>query len=150
AAVLFKTLYLSAAGNARLVADFLSLAGVFRYREAGERGRVVHWISLLIPVIALTLFLAFSEPKWMVVVGGFGQALTLPIIAGVTIWFRWTRLDRRIRPTAALDILLWIAFLSITAVATYAMVDQYRKAMAPPLPVTAPVEIPRTSGTAAQ
>ncbi len=128
AAVLFKTLYLSAAGNARLVADFLSLAGVVKYREAGERGRVVHWISLLIPVIALTLFLAFSEPKWMVVVGGFGQALTLPIIAGVTIWFRYTRLDRRIRPAMFLDVLLWIAFVSITAVATYAMVDQYSKA----------------------
>lgn len=148
AAVLFKTLYLSAAGNARLVADFLSLAGVFKYREAGERGRVVHWISLLIPVIALTLFLAFSEPKWMVVVGGFGQALTLPIIAGVTLWFRYTRLDQRIRPARFLDVLLWIAFVSITAVATYAMVDQYRKAVTPPAPPTAANVSPATNQSA--
>jgi hypothetical protein len=67
----------------------------------------------------------------MVIVGGFGQALTLPIIAGVTLWFRYTRLDRRIRPARFLDILLWIAFISITAVATYAMFDQYCKATAP-------------------
>ena len=45
AAVLFKTLYLSAAGNARLIADFLSLR-VPRYRDAGQRARVIHCVSI--------------------------------------------------------------------------------------------------------
>ncbi len=130
-AVLFKTLYLSAAGNARLAADLFNLAGIVRYRDPHQRGRVIHWISLSIPVIALSLFLAFKEPKWMVVVGGFGQALTLPIITASTIYFRYRKLDRRITPPLILDILLWIAFVSITLVAIYALRDQILKYIAP-------------------
>lgn len=133
AAVLFKTLYLSSAGNARLIADFLSLGGVFTYREPTQRGKVIHWVSISIPVVALLLFLCFREPKWMVVVGGFGQALTLPIISAVTIYFRYRRLDRRIAPSLFLDICLWIAFVSITCVALYAVKDQVGKLVDPPV-----------------
>lgn len=135
AAVLFKTLYLSSAGNARLIADFLSLSGVARYREPTQRGQVIHWVSITIPVLALCLFLAFSEPRWMVIVGGFGQALTLPIIAAVTIWFRYEKLDRRILPSKFLDICMWIAFISISLVAVYAMRDQWVKITTPPAPI---------------
>ncbi len=63
----------------------------------------------------------------MVVVGGFGQALTLPIIAAVTIYFRYRKLDRRIPPALFLDVCMWIAFVAITLVAVYAMWDQYGK-----------------------
>ena len=132
AAVLFKTLYLSSAGNARLIADFLSLSGAVRYREPIQRAKVIHRVSILIPVAALCLFLSFKEPKWMVVVGGFGQALTLPIIAAVTIYFRYRKLDRRITPSLILDICLWVAFVSITLVALYAMRDQVMKLMVIP------------------
>ncbi len=127
AAVLFKTLYLSCAGNARLIADFLSLSGAVRYWEPMQRGRVIHRFSILIPVIALGLFLSFKEPKWMVVVGAFAQALTLPIITAVTIYFRYRKLDRRITPALFLDLCLWIAFVSITFVALYAVRDQILK-----------------------
>jgi hypothetical protein len=130
-AVLFKTLYLSAAGNARLAADLLSLSGIFRYREASERAKVIHWISLSIPVIALVLFLGFKEPAYMVVIGGFAQALMLPIISASTIYFRYRKLDRRIIPSLILDITLWIAFVSITLVGIYGISDQIWKLMAP-------------------
>ena len=134
-AVLFKTLYLSSAGNARLVADLMSLSGAVRYKEPSQRARVIHWVSLSIPVVALLLFLAFKEPKWMVVVGGFGQALTLPIITAATIYFRYRKLDRRITPALFLDIMLWIAFVSISLVAVYALRDQIVKFIATPPPI---------------
>lgn len=138
AAVLFKTLYLSSAGNGRLIADFLSLSGAVRYTQPVQRARVIHRMSILIPVVALVLFLSFKEPKWMVVIGGFGQALTLPIIAAVTIYFRYRKLDRRITPALILDVLMWVAFVSITCVAIYALQDQYYKYMSGP-----PVIIPK-------
>lgn len=133
-AVLFKTLYLSSAGNGRLIADFLSLSGVVRYRNAHQRATIIQNLSLLIPVIALGLFLTFKEPRWMVVVGGFGQALTLPIITACTIYFRYRKLDRRLTPALILDVLIWIAFLSITAVALYALRDQILKFVFVPVP----------------
>lgn len=131
AAVLFKTLYLASAGNSRLIADFLSLSGALRYDTPVERARVIQRLSVLIPVVALCLYLGFKEPKLMVVVGGFGQALTLPIIAGVTIYLRYCKLDRRITPSLFLDICLSIAFVSITLVAIYALSDQIFKLLAP-------------------
>ncbi len=130
-AVLFKTLYLSCAGNSRLVADFLSLSGAVRYTAPEQRAKVIHRLSLVFPVIALVLFLAFKEPAWMVVFGGSAQALMLPIISGATIYFRYRKLDRRITQSLLLDVCLWLAFVSITAVAVYrftpqALIDKLR------------------------
>ncbi len=133
AAVLFKTLYLSSAGNARLLADFISLAGVVKYRTPEHRGRMIHWLSISIPVLALILFLAFKEPKWMVVVGGFGQALMLPIISFATIYFRYRKMDRRMEPRKITDVLMWIAAISITLVAGYALKAQVEKLVSPPV-----------------
>jgi manganese transport protein len=129
AAVLFKTLYLGSAGNARLIADFLSLLGVTHYHCPVQRAKVINYLSMLVPVMALVLFLSFKEPKFMIVVGGFTQALTLPIISAVTIYFRYRKLDRRITPSLMLDVWMWVAFASITFVAIYALHDQLLKYM---------------------
>lgn len=134
AAVLFKTLYLSSAGNGRLGADFLSLGKFVTYRDSTQRARMIHWLSIAIPVLAFLLFMAFKEPKWMVVVGGFGQALTLPMITAATIFFRYRKLDRRLTPALVLDICLWIALVSITVVAAYALYDKFSELTAPPAP----------------
>lgn len=131
-AVLFKTLYLSAAGNGRLAADFMSLSGAVRYTAGHERARVIQGIALFIPVLALILFLIYRDPRAMVVVGGFAQALTLPIISGSAVYFRYRKLDRRLTPSLILDILLWIAFVSITIVAIVALKNEIQKF----LPVT--------------
>ena len=134
-AVLFKTLYISSAGNSRLLADFLSLGGFVRYEKPEQRAAMIHRFSLLIPVIALILFFTFKDPRQMVVIGGFAQGLMLPLISGVTVFFRYRRTDRRITPTLVLDILLWLAFVLITCVALYAAKDQVEKWMTPPAPV---------------
>lgn len=133
AAVLFKTLYLSSAGNGRLAADFLGLAKFARYEKPEQRARMIHWLSISIPVIAVTLFLAFKEPASMVVIGGFGQALTLPMISAATIYFRYKKLDRRLTPPLFLDICLWVALVLITLVAGYALRDQIMKLISPPV-----------------
>jgi Mn2+/Fe2+ NRAMP family transporter len=132
-AVLFKTLYLSCAGNARLLADFLSLSGAVRYTQPLQRARWIHWLSLLIPVIALALFFTFKEPAFMVVVGGFAQALTLPMISAATIYFRYKKLDRRLTPSLFLDIMLWVAFVSITVVAVVAVGKQVMPLLTAPV-----------------
>ncbi len=134
AAVLFKTLYLSSAGNGRLAADFMGLGRFANYQKPEQRARMIHWLSISIPVIALTLFMVFGNPAPMVIFGGCAQALTLPMITAATIYFRYRKLDRRLVPSLLLDICLWVALVSITVVAAYALKDQYDKATAPPKP----------------
>ena len=120
-AVLFKTLYLSCAGNARMTADFLSLTGAVRYQDVSHRAKWIHRFSLFFPILALVLFLLFANPKSMTVVGGFAQAATLPMIAITTLYFRYRRIESALAPSKLWDAMLWIAVVSITIVAMYAV-----------------------------
>ncbi len=121
-AVLFKTLYLSCAGNARMTTDFLGLAKVKTYKNAVDRGRWIHGLSLLFPGVALILFLIFVNPKTMIVVGGCAQAATLPMIACAALYFRFYKLDRSLRPTRVWDAVLVLAAILISMVAVFTLV----------------------------
>jgi Mn2+/Fe2+ NRAMP family transporter len=119
-AVLFKTMYVSSASNGRLLADFVGLTRTVNY-QPGQRQRWIVRFSCVLPVIGLVLYLTFGDPKLMVIIGGFFQAATLPIIAGATLYLRYFRTDKRLAPSIWSDLLLWFAFLTITAVSLYAI-----------------------------
>jgi Mn2+/Fe2+ NRAMP family transporter len=91
----------------------------------------VKWIRVfctVYPLGALALYLIHGgQPVAMVVFGGFFQGVTLPVIAGIAIYFRYRKIDRRLAPSATSDVFLWIAFLSITVVACYASWQQIAK-----------------------
>jgi Mn2+/Fe2+ NRAMP family transporter len=120
-AVLFKTLYVASAGHARLCTDFLGLAGIVRYTQPDQRHRWIQRFCIFFPSLALVLYLVFREPKTMVAIGGYAQGVTIPVIAGAAVYLRYFRTDSRIAPTRLSDVFLWVAFISISAVAFYAV-----------------------------
>jgi Mn2+/Fe2+ NRAMP family transporter len=120
-AVLFKTLYVASASHSRLTADFLGLTRVVHYSEAGERFRWIRRFCVFYPALALALYIWQRDPKAMVILGGFFQAATLPIISGAALYLRYFRTDRRLAPSWLWDLCLWTAVISITAVALYAI-----------------------------
>lgn len=122
-AVLFKTLYVASAGHARLSADFLNLAKLVQYNEPGLRHRWIQRFCIFFPTLALVLYLSFREPKLMVTIGGYAQGVTIPIIAGAALYLRYFRTDRRLAPSWFSDLCLWVAFVLISAVAVYAVVN---------------------------
>jgi hypothetical protein len=124
AAVLFKTLYVACAAHSRLTADTCHLAGLVHFPDARRRGRWVQGFCVCYATFALFLFLIFGEPRGMVVFGGMAQAATLPIISGITVYFRYRGTDRRLAPSRATDLALWLAFVSISLVAVYAVSSQ--------------------------
>jgi hypothetical protein len=65
---------------------------------------------------------ALREPKLMVTIGGYAQGVTIPVIAWAALYLRYFKTDKRITPTLLSDIFLWLAVISITAVAGYALV----------------------------
>ncbi len=119
-AVLFKTLYVSCAAHSRLTTDLLMLTK-FLHNDSSTRARSIKRLCVFYPLFALSLFLMFKEPTGMVIFGGFMQAATLPIITGATLYLRYFRLDRRLTPSKFWDVCLWVAFVSITVVASYAI-----------------------------
>jgi Mn2+/Fe2+ NRAMP family transporter len=120
-AVLFKTLYVASASHSRLTADFLGLTRVVHYEVAGDRARWIRRFCIFYPILALALYIWQRDPKAMVILGGFFQAATLPIISGAAIYLRYFRTDRRLAPSRLWDLCLWFAFMTITAVALYAI-----------------------------
>ena len=123
-AVLFKTLYVATAANSRLTADFLHLVGVWHPRRSG--GPRTHGQALLrgLSDPLSGLYYAFREPQGLIKAGGIAQALMLPFIAGATIYLRRRDTDRRVGPSPLSDVLTWVAFLAISAVALYSIYDQ--------------------------
>ena len=51
----------------------------------------------------------------------------LPFIAGATIYLRRRDTDHRVAPSFLTDILTWLAFFAISAVALYSTQDLFRK-----------------------
>jgi Mn2+/Fe2+ NRAMP family transporter len=125
-AVLFKTLYVATAANSRLTADFLNRLGVWHPSSPTSRERMVKLFCVIYPALSLGLYYRFREPQGLIKAGGIAQALMLPFIAGATIYLQRRDADRRARPSIRSDILTWIAFVSITAVAVYSMQDQIK------------------------
>lgn len=116
---LFKTLYVSAASHSRLVTDFFRLNGFVQVPDVTARNRWVSRLQVFFPIFALVLFLCFKDPRTMVIFGGMAQAATLPVISGATLYLRYRRTDPRLAPSWFSDLMLWVAFVSITAVSGY-------------------------------
>jgi Mn2+/Fe2+ NRAMP family transporter len=125
-AVLFKTLYVATAANARMTVDFLNVAGVWRPADDASRVRAVKVFCVVYPAIALALYYAIREPLGLVKAGGIAQALMLPIIAGATIYLGRRDVDPRVGASKLSGALTWLAFLAITAVAGYSVFDLAR------------------------
>ena len=126
-AVLFKTLYVASAAHSRLTSDFFSMAGFVRYENAHDRLRMIRILCVFFPMLALVFYLAVGEPREMVNFGGFAQGVTLPVIAGATLYLRYKETDPRIAPSRLTDAIVWVTFLLVTVFAGWAVWDQVTK-----------------------
>jgi len=132
-AVLFKTLYVASASHSRLTADFFNLGSFVRFENAAARGVWIRRLCVFYPSLALILYFVFRDPRAMVVFGGFFQAATLPVISAATVYLRYRRTDPRLAPSRLSDCLLWLAFISISVVAAYAIWDWGERQLWPAL-----------------
>ncbi len=125
-AVLFKTLYLACAANSRMTVDFLDLVGLAKAPTPHKRAKRIQIFCLIFPIAALGFYLFQRDPTLMVKIGGLAQASTLPMIAAVTVYFRYARVDRRLQPRPLTDVLLWAATVMICIVAAISIVSTVR------------------------
>jgi manganese transport protein len=121
-AVLFKTLYVASAGHSRLTSDFFNMAGFVRFPHADSRKRMIKFLCVFYPLLALTFYLCVGEPVAMVNFGGFAQGITLPIIGGATLFLRYRITDSRIAPSRLSDGCVWVAVLLLALFAGKAAV----------------------------
>lgn len=111
--VLYSTAFSATASNARVGADALSLLGLRKYPDEAARMRTVRAFCIGLPLYAALLYLIWRNPVTLVFIGGVGQGLMLPFIAGAALYFRYRRTEGRLRPGLAWTAALWVASLAL-------------------------------------
>ena len=107
-AVLFSTLLIATAANARMFADGARLAGLLPGDEPTYR-RAVRWLSVGLPAVSAAAFAFVPNPVLLVVVGGVAQSLLLPALGVSAVWLRFRVAPPGLRPGKA-----WTACLFIS------------------------------------
>jgi Mn2+/Fe2+ NRAMP family transporter len=118
-ATLYGTIFASTAAHARMYSDMVRIMGGFKRDDYSARVKWRDRFVVALNVIPVALYLSFQEPVVMVVIGGLGQALMLPVIAIVALYLRHKKLPRAVLPGPALTIGLWIAAAAITGIMLY-------------------------------
>jgi Mn2+/Fe2+ NRAMP family transporter len=125
-AVLYSTLFVAAAGNARMVADALGLYGLTDGSEA-SRVKWTRRISAAWPFLALLLYAFVRAPSKMIVACGIAQSIMLPLLGAAALYFRYRRSDSALRPGRLWDALLWTAFLAFLVVGAWSVFTVFVK-----------------------
>ncbi len=122
--VLFSTVYVATASNARLLADGLAVFGLTRYPTPEARARMVRIGCVVLPVLFTGLYLATGTPVTLVLVGAVAQGMMLPFLGLAAVYFRFRRTDPALRPGLVWTILLTLAALAMACVGLYQIVVQ--------------------------
>ena len=120
-ATLYGTIFAATAGNSRVLADMFRLIGMYQRGDYASRlkyQRRIIWFHLVVPVC---LILIFRSPVTMVKIGGFAQALMLPVLSVGTLYMRHRGLPKEIAPGLIVTGALWFAAVVITAVMVYGL-----------------------------
>jgi len=125
--VLYSTLFAALAAWTRMFADAFGRIGFYDFQNEGSRKRAISIAAWVIPAIWATLFLIMGNPALMVILGGLATVVILLIVVFAAIYFRYYRLDKRLRPTTLYDITLWISSVSIGLVAVYVVYENIYK-----------------------
>jgi Mn2+/Fe2+ NRAMP family transporter len=117
--VLYSTLFVSSASNARLFADAGRLAGVFRFRTPDARTRAVRVAVVVLPILMMLVYVEFESLVTLVLIGGVAQAIMLPFLGGAALYFHYTATPAALRPSRAWTWILWGAFAAMTCVGLF-------------------------------
>ena len=117
--VLYSTLFVSTASNARLAADAGRLAGIFTFRTPADRLRVVRWGVVILPIATMLVYVRFESLVTLVLIGGVAQAMMLPFLAGGAVYFHHRHIPTGLRSGRAWTIFLWASFVAMSSVGVF-------------------------------
>jgi Mn2+/Fe2+ NRAMP family transporter len=112
-AVLYSTLFVATAGNARVAADALGVYGLTEKSDA-SRSRWTKILCGIFPIFQLLTYVIAKNPVTLVIIAGLAQALLLPALGAAALYFRFTKCDPRIAPGKAWDAFLWVSVVGLT------------------------------------
>jgi hypothetical protein len=119
-ATLYGTIFAATAGNSRVLADVIRLAGFFPREDYAARVKWRNRIVCFLLVVPVLLLFAFQSPVNMVKAGGVAQAVMLPVLSIGALYLRHKRMPSEVSSGKAGTITLWIASILICVAIWYA------------------------------
>lgn len=127
AVVLYSTIFVATASNARLLADAFSVFRVKTFKSDADRQKTVQWLCGFVPLAWTVVYLAWGSPVTLVFVGAVAQGMMIPFLALAALWLNYRRTDPALRTGTHWRIWLWAAAVSMTAVGLYQIVTEAAK-----------------------
>jgi Mn2+/Fe2+ NRAMP family transporter len=121
-AVLYSTIFVATASNARLMADALVVFKVRTFPAEADRQRMIQWLCVLVPAAWTLLYVVWGSPVTLVFVGAVAQGLMIPFLALAALWLNYRRADPALRTGNFWRACLWVAAIAMTAVGLYQVV----------------------------
>jgi Mn2+/Fe2+ NRAMP family transporter len=115
--VLFSTLFSNTAGFSRLWTDLLGIYRLINTDNPRDRRVAVAVLSWALPSVWGAVFLTVRRPLFLVVFMGIANSLFLLVVAYQAFVFRYKHTDRRLVPSRAFDVALWLSVLAVVFVA---------------------------------
>ena len=122
--VLYSTVFISTASNARLATDLTRLLKLARLDTPEQKTKAIKLACVLIPVLYFIFYLAIPEAVTLVLIGALAQALMLPFLCFAALYFLYRDTEPGLRPGKVWIVLLWISSVMMTSVGLYQLVDK--------------------------
>lgn len=119
--VLYSTLFAALAAWSRLFGDALSQIGLYDFQNPTHRRRAIAAFAWCFPAIWCALYVAFTAPAFMVIVGGIITTVILLLVVYAAIYFRFRRRNPKLKTGWFYEVAFWISVLSIVMAAVKAL-----------------------------
>lgn len=126
AAVLYSTIFVATASNARLLADALVVFKVRSFPDAAARQRTIRWLCALVPAAWTLLYVIWGSPVTLVFIGAVAQGMMIPFLAVAALWLHYTQTEPALRSGLVWRVGLWISAASMSAVGLYQVVTTFK------------------------
>ncbi|MFN3190892.1 MAG: Nramp family divalent metal transporter [Aureliella sp.] len=117
--VLYSTVFISTASNARLFADWLRVMGWWNASGADSRANLIRISSVLLPVLYFVIYVLLESPLMLVFIGALAQSIMLPLLCGASLYFHHFKTHNALRPTVFWTLFLWVASFLMAATGCY-------------------------------
>lgn len=125
--VLYSTIFISTASNARLSADLLRMGRLVKVENDEQKQRLIKIVCMALPALYFFFYMLVGKPLTLVFIGALAQALMLPLICFAAIYFHFNTTDRAIKPGKTWMTFLWLACGMMASVGIYQIVLEIQK-----------------------
>ncbi len=125
-AVLYSTIFVATASNARLLTDALVVFKVRTFPDEAARQRTIRWLCALVPAAWTLLYVIWGSPVTLVFIGAVAQGMMIPFLAVAALWLHYTQTEPALRSGLVWRVGLWISAASMSAVGLYQVVTTFK------------------------